>query len=267
MPTVAEVCEFLAEFAPPELAESWDNTGLLIGREKSDVVRILTCLTLSPEVAEEAVHGNAQLIVTHHPVLFRGAKQISDRTPEGKMLLTLIEAGISVYSPHTAFDSAAGGINQQLATAFGIQDPMPLQPAPTNPAVGSGRYGTLRESSTLAAFMSGVQQAVGADRLEYCGEPESSVYLIGIGCGAAEGFLKDAVGKGCDTFITGEARFHTAVEARTLGINLILLGHFFSERPAIEQLAMRLQHRFPEMTVWPSRAEKNPLTFFNEHDR
>ncbi len=115
---IREVLAFLRTFAPSHLAESWDNTGLLVGREQDDVAAVLTCLTLTPEVAQEAIARGVQLIVTHHPVLFRPVQRIAGDTAEGAMLLDLIRAGIAVYSPHTSYDSARAGINQQWAEAL-----------------------------------------------------------------------------------------------------------------------------------------------------
>src|SRR5690242_5627278 len=104
MLTVAAVVKFLEQLAPPELAAGWDNTGLLLGDLAAEVQRLMTCLTVTPDSAAEALDSNAQLIVTHHPVLFRPVKRLTSGTPEGRMLLALIRAGVAVYSPHTAFD-------------------------------------------------------------------------------------------------------------------------------------------------------------------
>src|SRR5207253_491266 len=113
--TVADVVDFLQQFAPPRLAASWDNVGLLLGDDAAAVERVLTCLTVTPESAAEAIDEHAQLIVTHHPILFRPTQRITTATPEGRILLALAQAGVAVYSPHTAFDNATGGINDILA--------------------------------------------------------------------------------------------------------------------------------------------------------
>lgn len=262
MATVADFCRFLSQFAPQELAESWDNTGLLIGREGSVVHRALTCLTLNHEVAQEAAESGAQLIVTHHPLMFRGTKTITDRTVEGRTLLTLIESGIAVYSPHTSFDSASEGINQQLAESFGLLNIVPLKPLQTNPAAGSGRVGELPSSTELNRFLKIVKEVISADRIEYSGRPDGIVRKVAVGCGAAEGFLSDAVRLGCDTFVTGEARFHTALEAQAQGVTLVLTGHYFSERPAVEHLALILAGEFPGVQISASQNERNPLRGF-----
>jgi dinuclear metal center YbgI/SA1388 family protein len=125
--TVAAVVEFLERFAPLHLAADWDNVGLLLGDRGARVRRALTCLTVTPEVAAEAVEGKAQLVVTHHPVLFRAVKRLTASHPEGRVLTALIRAGVAVYSPHTAFDNTAGGINDALAGRLGLQEVGPLR--------------------------------------------------------------------------------------------------------------------------------------------
>jgi dinuclear metal center YbgI/SA1388 family protein len=132
-PLVADLVSFLQKLAPPALAEEWDNVGLLVGDRSRPVSRILTCLTLTPDVADEAIAERAALIVTHHPVLFRPVKRLTADDSQGKMLLSLIEAGIAVYSPHTGYDSAAAGINQQLAERLDLSEIQPLKPISTPP--------------------------------------------------------------------------------------------------------------------------------------
>src|SRR5437588_12222370 len=103
MQTVATIADYLAQFAPPSLAADWDNIGLLLGDRGTEVRRVLTCLTVTPESAAEAVETGAQLVVTHHPVLFRAARRLTGDTPEGRVLCALVRAGVAVYSPHPAF--------------------------------------------------------------------------------------------------------------------------------------------------------------------
>jgi dinuclear metal center YbgI/SA1388 family protein len=121
------ILEFLEQIAPLRLAAEWDNVGLLLGDSNGRVDRIMTCLTVSPEVAAEAIEAQAQLIITHHPILFRGVKSLTTVTPEGCMVWSLARAGIAVYSPHTAFDNVAGGINDLLAKRLGLVDVGPLR--------------------------------------------------------------------------------------------------------------------------------------------
>lgn len=128
MPTVAEFVAYFERFAPPATAAEWDNVGLLLGDPAAPVERVMTCLTLTPDVAEEAVVEGASLIVSHHPVLFRGAKKLTADTPDGKVILPLARRGVAVYSPHTAFDNCSGGINDILCRRLGVANPKPLRP-------------------------------------------------------------------------------------------------------------------------------------------
>lgn len=260
MSTVSEVITFLEKLAPASLAEDWDNVGLLVGRTTASVTNAMTCLTLTPDVAQEAIENGVQLIVSHHPVLFRGTKKITDSTSEGRMLLQLIENGVAVHSPHTCFDSAALGVNQQLAQSFGLTEIQPLRPHDEDPSIGSGRMGVLPTSTSLEEFLAIVKQAVNAPYLEVCRSKSEPVVKIAVACGAAGEFLADAKRLGCDTFVTGESRFHSALEARASGTNLILLGHYSSERPAVESLARVLHAQFPDVDVVPSMVESDPLS-------
>lgn len=128
MPILREITNQLGRIAPLQSAADWDNVGLLLGDVDRPVERILTCLTLTPDIATEAVSTQRQLIVSHHPILFRGVKRLTTATAEGRSLLELARHGIAVYSAHTAYDNAPGGINEQLAQQFELVDARPLRP-------------------------------------------------------------------------------------------------------------------------------------------
>ncbi len=131
--TVADWADHLGAFAPLATAATWDNVGLLLGERGSPCTRVMTCLTVTPPVVAEAVAERAALIVAHHPILFKGAKNLSDGAPEGRLLRPLLTAGTAVYSPHTAFDNCVGGINDGLAARFGLHNVRPLRPRDSAP--------------------------------------------------------------------------------------------------------------------------------------
>src|SRR5690606_31719615 len=178
---------------------------------------VLTCLTLTPDVAAEAIRRGDDLVITHHPVLFRSIQRLTDETAEGRVLLEMIAARISVYSPHTAFDSAADGINQQLAEALGLKEILPLRPltlaasesAPrpgevsdaTGP-LGAGRFGKLPAALTLREFNLHVKEALGIDHLQYVGDEQQRIDRVAVACGAAAEFLADAASCGCEVLLT-----------------------------------------------------------------
>src|SRR5262245_17442062 len=133
MNTVGTICEFLNGLAPIAIAESWDNVGLIMGDREEAVSRVMTCLTVTPTTAREAIDRSASLIVTHHPLLFRPTQKLTTDDIQGGVLWRLIRAGIAVYSPHTAYDGAAGGINEMIAARLQLAKIAPLRPA----AIGS----------------------------------------------------------------------------------------------------------------------------------
>ncbi len=262
---IAEIQDYLANLAPPDLAESWDNVGLLTGDPAQKVDQILTCLTLTPDVAAEAISAGVDLIICHHPILFRPVQQITSTSVEGKMLLDLIQSKIAVYSPHTSYDSAARGINWQLAQLLGLEQigilrPVTSQTEPSDEAErGAGRFGTLSAELSLAQLNQLIKQALRISSLQFVGDPALRIRRIGIACGAAAEFLNDAHRCGCQALLTGEARFHACLEARALGMGLILPGHYATERPAMEQMATLLQEQFPKLKIGASQQETDPL--------
>lgn len=261
MTALSDVIAFLNGVAPPQLSEDWDNVGLLIGDSGQSVSSIMTCLTLTPDVAEEAIKESATLVVSHHPVLFRSVKRLTDGTTEGNMLLQLIRNGTAVFSPHTSYDSAPQGINQQLAELLGLTDIEPLRQCDDEPAQGSGRWGKLPTTSSLQALVASVKERLGIDDIQFVGDPQLSVNKIAIACGAAAEFLSEARENDCQVLLTGEARFHDCLAARSYGMGMILPGHYMTERPAMESLAVRLAREFPKCRVWASHVERDPIQY------
>lgn len=262
MSTVRSIAQFLDEFAPPELAEDWDNVGLLVGDAGTEVARTMTCLTITPASAREAIEAGARLIVSHHPLPFRPFKRLTRDTITGRMLLDLIAAGVAVYSPHTAFDSAAAGINQQLAEGLQLLDIRPLTPAANAmvlPDLGTGRCGRLAGPIRLDTLAGELKRFLKVDALQVVGDAGKEVELVAVACGSAGELVDSAIELGCDCFVTGEARFHMALEAEAQGIGLLLAGHYATERFAVETLAGVLGRQFPDLEVWASRSEADPL--------
>lgn len=257
---VQDVCRFLDEFAPPRLAEDWDNVGLLVGDAARPVKRIMTCLTITPGSAAEAVREQADLIVTHHPLPFRPLKRLTTESLPGRLLLQLIEASIAVHSPHTAFDSAAAGINQQLAQGIGLQGIQPLVPLPADEdQLGAGRYGRFAEPLPLDAIAERLKRLLAVQGLHQVGPAGQLVGKVAVACGSAGEFLGAAREAGCTLLVTGETSFHTCLEAESAGVALLLPGHYASERFAVEKLAEVLGAAFSGLDVWASRDEQDPL--------
>ena len=260
MITIADIAAFLESFAPRRLAADWDNVGLLAGDPQLAVTKIMTCLTITPASAAEAIRAGAELIVTHHPLPFHALKRLTTEQTPTRLLWQLARAGVAIYSPHTAFDSAEAGINHQLAEGIGLQNIQPLVPAKNDPTgLGSGRYGKLPAAVSLRELAKTLQRFLKIDGLHVVGADDARVQTIAVACGSAGSFLGDAARAGCDTLVIGETQFHTCLEAEATGVNLLLPGHFASERFACERLAEVLQGSFPQLKIWPSHDEADPL--------
>ncbi len=257
MADIQAIHTFLEEFAPLRLAETWDNVGLLVGDWRREVRRLMTCLTVTPTTVDEAIQGRADLIVAHHPMPFTAVKKLTSDTMVGLMLLRLIGEGVAVYSPHTAFDSAAEGINQRLAERLRLMDITPL--VPHQEGQGAGRWGRFEGSLALGEVAQRLMEFTGVGNLQIVGSVEQEIHRLAVACGAAGEFLEVARKIGCHAMVLGEARFHTCLEAEAWGIGLLLPGHFASERFAVEELAGVLGGAFPDVQVWASRQERDPL--------
>lgn len=262
--SLARICSVLAEVAPVRLAEDWDNVGLLVGDRRAEISRVMTCLTITPDVIDEAIDSKVGLIVAHHPLPFKAIKKLTTDTLPGEMLLRLIGSGVAVYSAHTAFDSAADGINNQWAKLLGVAEPSPLvfcedASGTALEPYGAGRYGRMESPVSLGEFVRKAADAVGEPNPRIVGQPDALVSKVAIACGSGGSFLAAAKRRGCDVLLTGEATFHTCLEARSLGIGLGLLGHYSSERFAMEQLAKKLANEIDAIEVWASKIESDPI--------
>ncbi|MGE0534566.1 MAG: Nif3-like dinuclear metal center hexameric protein [Pirellulales bacterium] len=257
MVTVGEIADFLESFAPLELAAEWDNVGLLVGDRAVVVDRLMTCLTITPDSAAEACAAGVQLIVSHHPLPFRPLRSLTTEVTAGRLLWQLASAGVAIYSPHTAFDSASDGINALLASRLKLRNPSPLVPHPIGP--GTGRFGELPRSCTLSEFAGQLKVCLSTEHLEYVGDPEMAIANVGIACGSAAELIPAAEAAGCDVLLTGEARFHDCLEAEARSIALVLVGHYASERPGVEHLADVLARKYPSIETWASRRERDPI--------
>lgn len=251
MTTVADVLRYMETLAPSSLAESWDNVGLLCGRKEKPVGKILVALDPFRNVIEEAIREGADLIVTHHPLIFESPLMaVNEDTETGRCLLTLVEQGIAAINAHTNLDLASGGVNDALAETLGLQDIQLIQPLGTD---GQGRpYGLLRMGTVpeqeLPTFLSNVKQRLHCEGLRYVdgGKLVSKVAVGGGSCGSE---LQEAVEAGCDTFVTADVKYNHFRTAYEQGLNLIDAGHFHTENPVVAVLARKLQARFPEVTV------------------
>jgi dinuclear metal center YbgI/SA1388 family protein len=258
------ILQKLSELAPLRLAESWDNVGLLVGNRGTYIEQVMTCLTITPEVVQEAIERQVGLLVVHHPLPFKPLARITSDTTTGQMLLSLISHHVAIYSAHTAFDSSREGINAQWASGLGLTNvrPLDVSDAGDDESIGSGRYGVLDEPVSLEELARRAMKLVNAPKcrvVESNAAEPSRIRKVAIACGSGGSLLGAAVRRGCDAMITGEATFHTCLEARASGVSLVLTGHFWSERFAMEWLAERLAQELKGLNTFSSEQDADPL--------
>ncbi len=249
--TVTDVEQLVGGIAPYELAEEWDNVGLLVGHAQAQVTRVLVALDLSMGVVEEAKALGAQLIVTHHPIMFSARKRLTDVDREGRLMLALAEAGIAHIAAHTNLDSAPGGVNDILMAAMGTENVR---------GEGFVRAGDLPEGMTLGALAQRARTKLRAEVRVY-GASDTAVHVLGCCSGAGGGEVALAKALGADCFITGEIRHHEALDAVDGGVCVLEAGHFETENPVCEVLRTALQKAADEveynLTVFCSKG--NPF--------
>lgn len=230
--TVKEIERLVGEIAPFELAEEWDNVGLLLGRADREVTRVLVALDLTDGVLAEAKALGAQLIVTHHPIMFSARKRVTDADREGRLMLAMIENGMAHIAAHTNFDSAPGGVNDTLMKLMGAKDVR---------GEGCIRVGALEAGMTFGQLCERAEKKLRA-RVRAYGAADTAVKTLGCCSGAGSSELYEAKVLGADCFITGEVKHDRALDAMNMGLCVIEAGHFETENPACEVLATALQN-------------------------
>lgn len=253
MATVADILAFLETLAPASLKMEWDNVGLLCGSKSTEVTKILVALDPFEGVCREAAEVGAQLIVTHHPLIFRAPNAITDETSIGRSIMFLCRQGISAVNAHTNLDIAPGGVNDVLAEKLGLQNTVTLEN-------GLLRMGET-EAQDLPSFLASVKEKLGCQGLRYVdgGKP---VKKVAVGGGSCAGEMTDALAAGCDTFVTSDIKYNQFWDAFDLGLNLIDAGHFYTENPIVPVLAEKIAAAFPEIEVKISETHTDCMNFY-----
>lgn len=259
MATLSQVTAALEALAPLRLAADWDSVGLLVSPRREAIDRVITCLTLTETVAAEAVRERADLVVAHHPLPFRPVGRLTTDGHVGRVLLGLVGGGAGVWSPHTAWDSAAGGINDQLAAILGLEHVSPITPDAELPLAGFGRAGTAPAGATVGDLARRAARALAAGPVQLVGDPLRAAGRVGIVCGSGGDTIPEVVRGGCETLLTGEIKLHQAVEAAAAGLAVIAVGHHASEQFAMQVLAERLAAAVPGLECRASRVDVDPL--------
>lgn len=238
------IMDALERLAPQHLAEDWDNPGLLVGSPEQEVHRLLICLDVSEAVIDHAIAAGADMIIAHHPLIFRGIKKVRTDLPLGRKLQKLLQHNIAVAAAHTNLDIAVGGVNDVLAQAIGLEKlsnfVITSQDADGN-IESLGRIGTLPQPMHIHDFAEQVRNALPTKFVRLVDAGERPVRKVALCSGSGAEFIDKAAQMGADAYVTGDVKYHEAQHAVDLGIHVIDAGHFGTEFPVVEVLAERLR--------------------------
>ena len=252
-----ELIQRIENFAPPELQEEWDNSGIQIDVGFPQVNKVLTALEINDDVITEAMDEGADWIVTHHPLIFTSTSSVDYRDVTGKYIQRLVRASISVYSAHTSFDAAEGGNNDYLGKLLGFKDIKHFH--------DDSRYlrrTDLPEEKYFGDIIKDAAEKLGVDLRLFraVGDPETKIKRIGWCTGAGAEFLQKAFDEGCQLYITGDVKYHDAQKAKALGLCVLDAGHFGTENIFKDNMADVIA-KGGGVEVIKSKVDLNPFSW------
>lgn len=264
---VQEAHDFLCKFAPLSLAEDWDNVGLQVGSLQDTLTGILVSLDATEPVLWEAVEHETNLIVTHHPLFFRDIRSLDDSRIDTRLARLATQVGVNILSFHTNLDSTSQGLNDLLAKQINLTQLKPLLPATNqkNTKAGLGRVGKVPKT-TLGKLMKRVSQKLGVKKFRYVGDPHHPINRVAVMTGSGAGYFREALAAGADVLITGDLKYHHALDALAEGIPVIDIGHFTGEIGMVELVAKKLKawakQKKIKIKVHQTKTQSDPINYW-----
>ena len=257
--TVQNISEVMNRIAPKKFAEEWDNPGLLVGNPKNEVEKIFVALDVTEEVIKNSVDFGANLIISHHPIIFHAVKNFRTDLPLGRKIEMLIKNDISVFAAHTNLDSAIGGVNDVLAEKIGLVDVKMFG----DEEISLGSIGKLPQPVDAKTFAEHVKKVLGAENVRLIDAGNFLIDKVGVCSGAGADIISKAKFFGANCFVTGDVKYHEAQSATENKIHVIDAGHFATEFPIVHALAEILRKEFDKLNYKIEIAEdKNSHDYF-----
>jgi dinuclear metal center YbgI/SA1388 family protein len=278
--TVAKIKQIMDQLAPPLLAEEWDNVGLQIGDPRHPVRRIWIALDPSPEVVKAACQKKVDLLITHHPLIFRPLKTIDFDTPGGSIIRMAVQHKLAIFSAHTNLDIVQDGVNDVLAKQLGLRNLGVLQPVQAGERAkedieplrggeveyGIGRIGSLAKAGSLKSLVSMVKKRLKLDFVKVAGDLEMRVTRVAICSGSGSSLIQAFLSSKAQAYISGDIHYHDAREAENANRAIIDIGHFPSEHLMVDALAQQLENLLSragiEAEITACTIEKDPFRIF-----
>ncbi|HEY8423807.1 MAG TPA: Nif3-like dinuclear metal center hexameric protein [Clostridia bacterium] len=260
MAKLKEIIDFMEKIAPPEQKEQGDNVGFLVGRLQSEISTCVLCLDVTLDVLEESVKSGAQLIISHHPFIYRPVSAITDQTLQGKKILEAIKHDINIFSAHTNLDSSEQGVNDALAKLLELESVERFDALDS--AWQGGRMGYLKRPMTLAKLACKLKNILDDKTVKIAGKKDKVIKkaaFIAGGAGKTE-YLRAAIDLGADCYISGDFSHHVALEAYERDFGIIWCSHYSMERVILKRLYELLTKEFSGVKFIISQKEKNPVS-------
>lgn len=224
---VFEIAKLIEKTAPKNLAYQWDNVGLLVGDRNKEIQSVYITLDTNLTTVKEAVYLGADMIISHHPIMFSPINRIDYSTPQGLLIKELITNDLPLYAAHTNMDTAKGGINDVLGNKLGLFDICVLDMHTDDKEAGLGRYGKIKPQK-LSDFCETVKSALNTP-IRCCGDDNMIISKAAVGSGACSELVPIAKEKGCDVLVTADMKYHQMIDAYEMGISVIDAGHYPTE--------------------------------------
>lgn len=253
--TVGQVLEFLGTIAPMNTAESYDNVGLLTGSSSAAVTGIAACLDITEDIVNETLAKNANLVISHHPVIFHPKKSVLAGDP----VYSLVRNDISSIAIHTNFDMCEAGVNDALLELLGWESSGVLEQVHPN-GLGIGAVVDLPLGFTAKALAEHCKKSLYLDWVKYCDGDTQAITRVAVCSGSGGDLLHRAAALGCQALITGDVKHSVWVEANNCGMALIDAGHYGTEKCASHRIAALVSRAFPEIPVFTPDCEKEPCS-------
>lgn len=266
MVKISDIISAIEDVAPLSLQESWDNSGLQIGRRDTECTGVLIAVDPTEDAVAEAAERGMNLLVTHHPLIFKPLRHLTGDTPAERAAELAIRRGIAIYSAHTSLDKAPQGLNTEAAKLLGLTDVEPLLPDPTLPGAGLGAVGTLPTPLTLSAFVGRIKAAFGSPVVRCSdnraiGKEEGLIRRVALCTGAGGSMIPDAIAAHADAFLTSDTRYHDFLDYGRRDILIADIGHHESESCAREIFYRIISEKFPNFAVAMSASDSNPILY------
>lgn len=257
-----DIIKIIEDIAPVNLKEGFDNVGLMVGDREKNITKILLALDCTEDAIREAKEMGAELILTHHPLLFRKPQSITTDTLLGRKIIELIRNDINLYSAHTNWDSVKDGLNDTLVKILGFEKGIIMEKNQFNNEAGIGRVVELNKEMTGFEIVDNIKSSLGVKNLRFAGDLNQVVRKVAIVNGSGQDYFGDAKKLGADLIITGDTTYHFVSDYKEMGLNILDIGHFNSEWPVLINVSEKVKEKLDsDVEFVISKESKDPFEF------